>query len=280
MLLLAALLSAEASPYAVRVVGRLDSVLDTTGALNGLVQTGDPVVFTYAYDDTGVDTDPDPQGGVYRFSAPDFLVEVDVGTLSFETGPTAWVELYLRTGGFAQYHARSALTVVRRGPALLDRPAALFILQDITGQALSSVALPSTPPVLSDWPPNYPLQLSTYGGGGREWLMTSSAAFVRPVPYLRARAAGQQTDVFASGLTPRRPVAVLTAADRGRTVVPAGPCAGASVALDAPVVQTTLVANAAGEVALQTTLPPALQGQRLVFFDLTTCTASTTATLP
>lgn len=280
MWLLLAALSAEASPYAFRVVGRVDDIYDTTALLAGQIAVGEPVVFTYAYDTVTSDLDAAFDAALYRFAPPDFRVEVDIGGSSLETADSGSFQVALRTGAFASWQVYDALPTIARGPLTIGRPMALFLMQDPSGQALRSLALPATPPSLVVWPTVYDLQFSTFGTGGREWLISSAARDIRRVPYLRAHDAAPQTDLFASGLTPRRSVLALTSPDRGVTAVPSGPCQGAYVPLQAPVVRATLTADATGQIALQPVIPPALQGQRLVLFDLASCTASTTAILP
>lgn len=275
--------AALASPYAFRATGEVVGVTDTTTlGVAARVPTRAMAAFTWSYDDTIADTLVGLPDAQYPVDAPHRMV-LDVGDLQFSSTPIPDISVYigdnLQVGNWDILSLWCPLITQTRGPPLGLPNQLLWRLTDVSRTALSSVALPTTPPVIADWDRS-PISAQGYDGVGGLWLIEIAPRTSRRVPYLEVSPGAGVARFGASGLSPAGRVAVLTAAAPGATFLPAGPCAGAWVPLQSPVVRATLRADAAGELAFDAALPAAVSGLEVALFDWGTCTVSTGAVLP
>jgi len=146
------------------ITGEVAFVDDTTGLLEGNVNVNDIVTGIYTYDLSTPDSNPSLTVGDYEHFDPPCGISLTVGGLDFRTDPNNvdfLVEI-LNDHGVAKNDAY-VLTSYNNLP--LPNGALVWDItwqpQDPTGKALSSIALPTTAPVLADWPsPSY---LSIFG---------------------------------------------------------------------------------------------------------------------
>jgi hypothetical protein len=146
--------------------GKVAEVTDRGGLLDGSVQAGSPLTGSYTIDPTTPDSNNDPTVGDYWHKAAGYGLLVKIGKYEFKTDP-ARVHFLLEVVNRAQcdnYLLRSYHNV-SSGPGLpadaVDHIA--WQLDDPTGKALHSDALPLAPPVLAAWQSIFGLTLDNHG---------------------------------------------------------------------------------------------------------------------
>jgi len=134
--------------------GFVQEVSDPQGLLGGQVQVGDTLAASYVYDTLVKDLSPLPTVGSYRSVQAPFGIKGNVGSLEFASDPTNVAFLLQLLNDHEvwppdRYELRSNNNLPLPGGLVLDGIA--WRLQDPSGQALTSTALPSGPPELADW---------------------------------------------------------------------------------------------------------------------------------
>jgi hypothetical protein len=140
----------RAEPITIRIRGHVTDVLDMGGVLDGSVTPGTPFTGRYTFDPATTDSNPDPTVGDYSHNAPPAGFRVEAGSYVFETDPgnvNVLIEVVNR--GTDNFLVRS-YNNLRVGPNLIVEPFD-WQLDDPSGTALASDALPTTPPLLSQW---------------------------------------------------------------------------------------------------------------------------------
>ena len=164
-------LSAEAKPkpkslVTISLVAEVEEVLDPFELVCSNVAAGDIITATYTYDRGTPDTDPNDNTGAYLNGAAPSGFHVDLGDAIVETGKKLFdfqVLLIDNTSFDADYYqvtSNGALAPTRCG---VNSGLILFQLDDPTRTALTSVALPATPPNLAAFANN---RLEIYGSDG------------------------------------------------------------------------------------------------------------------
>lgn len=176
-------LPAQADLITIAITAEVDSVLDGAGLLEGRINPGDIITGTYTYDSDTPDSSPSPNIGHYWHYAPPAGISLTVGGFDFRTNPDDVLFLMSildNTQLGADVYAVSSYHNVRLSNGVLIEYIS-WLLEDLTASALSSDALPTTPPVLDDWQLNY-LRLGDQreGSFGIEAHVTSAEPIPEP----------------------------------------------------------------------------------------------------
>ena len=144
--------SLEATIITINLTAEIAEVYDISGLLEGNVNVGDTITGSYTYDSSTPDSNPLETIGSYEhFNAP-YGVTLSVGGFVFQTDPDNvdfLVTILNDNNGSDDYTFGSYNNL-----PLSNGVGVSFIswaLDDYTATALSSDALPTTPPVLEDW---------------------------------------------------------------------------------------------------------------------------------
>jgi hypothetical protein len=175
--------SAEATLITIEIEAAVDGVSDNYGNfLKGKINKGDLVTGTYTYDTDTPDSNPLANVGDYEHYAYPFGFSLSVGGLDFMTDP-ANTHFVVEIGNNAYYDdfyiVDSLINLPLSNGTSVTR--IRFVLGDPSENAISSIELPTTAPVLSDWQVNY----LNVGGGGRDDMLFQAhvtSAVVIPDP--------------------------------------------------------------------------------------------------
>jgi len=149
-------ISTPANPgiITIKIVGKITEVDDPNNLLGGAIQVNDKITGKYIYESGQPDLYPDdPIYGEYQYTSSTFGMELNTGGFEFRTNPSN-VQF-----GFGIYNDEPYLhdeyIVVSEENLPLSNGLIVddfwWILVDPTCTALTSDALPTTAPVLSDW---------------------------------------------------------------------------------------------------------------------------------
>lgn len=149
---------ARATLITIEITAEVDFVYDPSGCLEGNIGVGDIITGAYTYESSTADSSPlDPIKGDYLHYAPPAGISLSVGGFDFQTNPA---------------DVRFAVSVRNNNPSGDDIYAIVsynnlalsngslvndiyWQLTDHTASALSSDALPTTPPILDHWQANH-----------------------------------------------------------------------------------------------------------------------------
>jgi len=149
---------AQAEPITIAIEAKVDSVEDRDGYLEGKINPGDIITGTYTYDSSTPDTNPSPYIGDYEHFAPPAGIFLTVGGFEFRTDPMN-VNFLVEVGnaGGPYYRDNYLIRSYKNLPLYDDVPInhIMWQLDDKSGTAISSDALPLTAPVLHDWPDSF-----------------------------------------------------------------------------------------------------------------------------
>jgi len=155
----------------VKIEGKVYEVTDPNNLLGGAIKVNDTIKGKYIYNIKVNDTDPDPTIGLYLFDSSPCGIEVTIGNFIFKTDPNDLHIIFaignnilsppnsgdvMEIGSLNCSNLSNGLIVT-----LID-----WALYDPSGTAVSSDALLTTAPDLSDW------EQSTQGHG--LWLQGKS----------------------------------------------------------------------------------------------------------
>ena len=148
---------------AIKIEGEVTIVNDPFDLFGGAIQVGDKITGKYIYDSTTPDSEPSSTLGLYEHTSSPYGIELECGGFVFKTDPNdvefgiiIYNDFYTYGDAYAPYSVNNldlsnGLKVSFIGWALIDS----------TGNALSSDALPTTIPILSDWNENF-IQIDGY----------------------------------------------------------------------------------------------------------------------
>jgi len=150
-----AALPAQATLITIQIEAVVDSVEDDDNYLEGQINPGDIITGYYTYESTTSDTNPSVYVGDYEHYISPCGIFLSVGGFEFETDLTN-VDFVLEVvndyPSGDSYLVRSYNNLPLTNGTLVDHIS--WQLDDSTGTALSSDALPITPPILEDWSGN------------------------------------------------------------------------------------------------------------------------------
>lgn len=173
---------AKAVPVTIEISGEVTSA--SGSGLPDTIYAGIGFTGTYTYDTSTLDSDIDPQRGVYEHDSP-YGISIVMGGYEFKTATshTGQFEMriiddFLLNGVKDYYLVRSHENI--SVPSLgLTVGTILWDLMDNTHMALSSSDLPLTAPVLADWDYNY---FKIYGFGDLDLLIRGTVTQAVPEP--------------------------------------------------------------------------------------------------
>jgi hypothetical protein len=159
----------QADFITINLTAEIWGVNDGDGLLEGQVNVGDIISGNYTYDSDTPDSVPGNEAGLYQQYNPPSGIRLNIGDFIFLTDPEH-VNFLMDIGdnnyGHDHYLLRSYNNLPLSNGIEVDHIS--WLLQDYSMNALSSDALPTTAPVLSDWgDTNYLLiTLGERGGAG------------------------------------------------------------------------------------------------------------------
>ena len=140
----------------IKIEAQVTDVQDPNNLLEGKIQVNDSITGKYNYDSGTPDSEPDPTIGVYNYNSSTFGIELEVGGFVFKTNSSD-VDFTITIANNFSYNW-DLYTVESNNNSQLSNGLLVnsiaWGLIDTTGNALSSDALPTTAPVLSDWEEN------------------------------------------------------------------------------------------------------------------------------
>ena len=148
-------ISAGCAQVKIEISATVRSVDDPDNLLNNRVAPGDIITGFYSYNSFAVDSNPLPEVGDYRYTTAPNGIRLNVVGLTFGTDP-ANVDFLLEVTN--NYENLDNYNLISYNNLFAVSAMGQFVmnmiewqLDDPTQTALSSAALPRTPPVLSNW---------------------------------------------------------------------------------------------------------------------------------
>lgn len=165
----------------INITAQITSIDDLDGVLNGQLSVGDIIRGTYTYDSCTPDSRPlNPAIGDYQHHSPPYGIRLSAGGFTFQTDPNN-VEFLVEICNDYGYSGRDNYLIISyNNLPLYDNVHIGHIswqLDDSTGTALSTDALPTTPPVLEDW--DFGLGIRIEGGIPDEWGKLIKVFYIR-----------------------------------------------------------------------------------------------------
>jgi len=148
----------------IKIEAKVASLDDHFNLLGGAIKVGDTITGYYIYDSETPDTNNHLNVGVYWHTSPSCGIEVKAGGFVFTTDPSDVDFLVGIENDYGSptpsdcYVLRSYNNLPLSNNMLVDHIS--WQLDDDTCTALSSDALPTTPPVLEDWESIFGLTLT------------------------------------------------------------------------------------------------------------------------
>jgi hypothetical protein len=149
-------MTANAKLVTIEIEAVVDSVDDDHGVLEGKIKTGDIITGWYSYDTSTPDSNPSISEGRYLHYTPPYGIFLSVGGFNFETDPANVDFLVEITNDYPPndgYFLLSYSNIPLSSDVVVDY--IFWHLYDPMGSALSTDALPTTPPVLDEWQFNH-----------------------------------------------------------------------------------------------------------------------------
>jgi hypothetical protein len=184
--------SAEAKLVPIALTGEVTHVGEMFNFLEGRISVGDLITGVYIYDSSTPDSDQAKYHGLYKHNTAPCGVMLTVGGFVFMTDPSN-VNFIVGIGDNVPtaYGPVDGYAFVSRNNLPLPSGALVqsisLSFQDTSGKALSSDALPTTAPILTDWWISYD-SIDIYGAYPTPfWLcgrLTSVALIPEPATFL------------------------------------------------------------------------------------------------
>ena len=159
--------SAICAQMTIEIQATVSLVEDPDNLLNNTVHPGDIITGMYSYNSIAVDSNPLPQVGDYHYYTAPNGIRLYVNGLTFATDPAnvdfllEVVNNYENLDNYVVISYNNFFSVYVRGGLVMN--IIDWQLDDPTQTALSSTALPRTPPVLSGWESIFGLTISSTG---------------------------------------------------------------------------------------------------------------------
>ena len=170
---------ARATLITIEIEAVVDSVDDQGNYLEGKINVGDIITGTYTYESTTPDSQPSSNRGDYWHYDPPAGISLTVGGFNFTTDPCNISFLVGisndNPSGDDVYWIESYNNLSLSNGTPVDY--IFWSLKDHTATALSSDALPTTPPVWNDWQENV-LRLE----GDRKYFIDAHVTSAIPEP--------------------------------------------------------------------------------------------------
>jgi hypothetical protein len=137
----------------INITAEITEVADPDGLLSGQLGVGSIITGSYTYDSSTLDSALGPSIGRYLHYSPPYGISLSGGGFVFQTDPDN-VDFLVEIGNNSVATTDNYLIRSWNNLPLYDNVEVGEVwwqLDDSTGTALSSDALPTTPPVLEDW---------------------------------------------------------------------------------------------------------------------------------
>jgi hypothetical protein len=173
--------SASCAQIKIEIRGTVSLVDDPDNLLNNAVAVGDVITGSYSYDSSAVDSNPLPEVGDYHYYSAPNGIRLTVDGLTFATDPAnvnyllELVDNYENSDNYVVISYNNLFSVSATGTFVMNTID--WQLDDPTQTALSSTALPTTPPVLADWQSIFGLSISS--DGDNHFLIRANVTAVR-----------------------------------------------------------------------------------------------------
>lgn len=179
--------AARAAIITIGLTAEITYVDDRGDLFNGQINVGDTITGSYTYDSDTPDSNPSSTVGDYWHHSSPHGITLSAGGYVFETDPGSFAFL-IEVGNdyYDVYNLRSYSNLPVYGEVSVDH--IHWQLNDNSGTALSSDALPTTAPVLEDWPDTWVgLEISGHTpgpgpGGVYNFYIQSTVTSVELVP--------------------------------------------------------------------------------------------------
>ena len=152
--ILTAASTTHAAIVQIAITARVSQVDDTANLLEGNIAPDDLITGTYTYDSDTPDTNPLSTVGDYWHNSEPFGVQLIAGSLSFESDFSN-IDFLVELVNNAIYDQSDGYIFISyNNLPVLNNIGIEYIswqLDDPTGNAISSINLPTGPPILSDW---------------------------------------------------------------------------------------------------------------------------------
>jgi len=172
---------AKAALITVEIEAVVDSVSDDGNYLEGKIKVGDIITGFYLYDSTTPDSNPSPYIGMYEHYTLPYGIKLSIGGFVFQSDPDD-VDFLVSVGNAGGPYSMDNYLIASRNNLSLSNGAPVdrisWQLDDPTGTALSSDALPTAPPVLDDWQSVFGLRISA----DRMWGIDAHVTSAIPEP--------------------------------------------------------------------------------------------------
>jgi hypothetical protein len=166
-------LPANGALITIKIEAVVDDIVEAGGYLNGRIKVGDLITGTFTYDTDTPDSSPYSDIGRYDHYAYPCGISLSVGGLDFMTdfapGFSEYFTVWIRNDssgfdvdGISVRSYKNLPLADGTGVGRIE-----WILQDPSRTAISSTDLPTTAPVLHDWPTNF-LQFGAGLGSSRD----------------------------------------------------------------------------------------------------------------
>ncbi len=143
----------------IKIEAQVTDVQDPNNLLEGKILVNDSITGKYNYDSGTPDSDPDPSIGEYKHNSSNFGIELEAGGFVFETNPnnvnysiSIYNDYSFYTETWDIYGVSSYNNSQLSNGVSVN--SIIWLLIDNTSNVLSSDALLTTAPVLSDWTAN------------------------------------------------------------------------------------------------------------------------------
>lgn len=179
-------LPAHAELITIQITGQVDSIYDPYGYFKGKIKVGDLVEGTYVYQSSTPDSDlSDPIKGTYYHYIPPAGISLSAGSVQFASDPfNLAFEVFTRNNidsGDDIYGFISHRNLSLSGNVYVETIS--WQLNDSTGTAFSTDALPLTAPVLENWDWNS-LHIDTLRAFGISGHVTAATVIPEPGTFL------------------------------------------------------------------------------------------------
>ena len=143
----------------IKIEAQVTTIHDPNNLLGGAIQVNDSITGKYNYDSATPDSDPDPNIGEYKYNSSTYGIELEAGGFVFKTNTSnvdfrilIYNDYFLYAYNLDLYGVQSSNNSQLSNGLIVDD--ITWVLLDNTSNVLSSDALPTTAPVLSDWTVN------------------------------------------------------------------------------------------------------------------------------
>jgi len=174
--------TAEGTLITIEIEAVVDGVGDDGNFLEGQISPGDTITGWYIYDTSTPDTNPLPNYATYWHYVSPSGISLIVGGFEFRTNPDDVNYRIAISDGYQSrdtYSIRSINNLPLSNGTLIEE--IYWLLEDPTEEALYSIELPTTAPVLTDWQQNI-LNISGPGGHGPGFGIQAHVTSAIPEP--------------------------------------------------------------------------------------------------